>query len=108
MKASVEVMALPINLFLWSYTCLCAGKYFNVLQKYGGEYPWTTLMVNFGGDTDKMLQAFGLKILAGSSIPSQDTAMELIDSIIKTIPDGQRISSQLVQQVVSQVSPQVA
>lgn len=71
-----------------------AGQYYNVLQKYGGEYlgPMALIDGNFqGGDTPKMLQAFGLQSLKGSRVAfPQDTAMELIDSIIKT-PDGQRI-----------------
>lgn len=71
-----------------------AGKYFNVLQKYGGEYlgPMAVIDGNFrGGDTEKMLEAFELDSLSGSVVSfPQDTSMELIDSIIKT-PNGQRI-----------------
>lgn len=95
-ESLVEVMAQAINFARSGQVSPIpgAGKYFNVLQKYGGEYlgPMAIIDGNFrGGDTDKMLQAFGLKTLAGSRVSfPQDTAMELIDSIIKT-PDGQRI-----------------
>lgn len=71
-----------------------AGKYFNVLQKYGGEYLGPLAIIDGGftnGDTQKMLQAFGLQSLAGSKVSfPQDKAMELIDSIILT-PDNQEI-----------------
>jgi hypothetical protein len=71
-----------------------AGKYFNVLQKYAGEYLGPLAIIDGGftnGDTQKMLQAFGLQSLKGSQVSfPQDTAMELIDSIILT-PDNQEI-----------------
>lgn len=71
-----------------------AGKYFNVLQKYGGEYLGPLAIIDGGftnGDTQKMLQAFGLQSLKGSKVSfPQDKAMELIDSIILT-PDNQEI-----------------
>jgi hypothetical protein len=70
------------------------GPYFNVLQKYGGEYlgPLAIIDGDFrGGNTEEMLQAFGLKTLKGSTVSfPQDKAMELIDSIIQT-PNGQQI-----------------
>lgn len=79
-----------------------AGKYYNVLQKYGGEYLGPiALMSNpqsVKGDTAKMLQQFGLTNLNGSSIMfPQDKSMELIDSVIRTA-DGRSI------QVSSKVS----
>jgi len=72
-----------------------AGKYYNVLQKYGGEYLGPiALMSNPGsvtGDTAKMMEAFNLTNLAGSSVMfPQDKAAELIDSIIQTA-DGRSI-----------------
>lgn len=72
-----------------------AGKYYNVLQKYGGEYLGPiALMTNHNsvtGDTAKMLQQFGLNDLNGSRVMfPQDTAMELIDSVIQTA-DGRSI-----------------
>jgi len=72
-----------------------AGKYYNVLQKYGGEYLGPiALMSNPGsvtGDTAKMMEAFNLTNLAGSSVMfPQDKAAELIDSIIQTT-DGRSI-----------------
>ena len=64
-------------------------KYYNVLQKYGGEYLGTIALMtkpnSVTGDTSKMLQAFELSNLAGSKVMfPQDTAMELIDSVIQT------------------------
>lgn len=72
-----------------------AGKYYNVLQKYGGEYLGPiALMSNHNsvtGDTGKMLQQFGLTDLNGSRVMfPQDTAAELIDSVIQTA-DGRSI-----------------
>lgn len=71
-----------------------AAPYFNVLQKYGGEYlgPLALISGGFtGGDTLKMLQAFELPNLKNSKVSfPQDTTMELIDSIIRT-PSGQDI-----------------
>jgi hypothetical protein len=70
-------------------------KYYNVLQKYGGEYLGPiALMSNpasVSGDTAKMMQQFGINNLNGSSVMfPQDTAMELIDSVIRTA-DGRSI-----------------
>ncbi len=64
-------------------------KYYNVLQKYGGEYLGPIALMtkpnSVTGDTSKMLQAFELSNLAGSKVMfPQDTAMELIDSVIQT------------------------
>lgn len=71
-----------------------AGKYFNVLQKYGGEYLGPLALIDGGfssGDTQKMLATFQLQSLKGSKVSfPQDKAMELIDSIILT-PDNQEI-----------------
>jgi len=65
-----------------------AGQYFNVLQKYGGEYLGPiALMSNPGsvtGDTAKMMEAFEINNFGGASVMfPQDTAMELIDSVIQ-------------------------
>jgi hypothetical protein len=72
-----------------------AGKYYNVLQKYGGEYLGPIALMSNAqsvtGDTAKMLQQFGLTNLNGSSVMfPQDKAMELIDSVIQTA-DGRNI-----------------
>ena len=70
-------------------------KYYNVLQKYGGEYLGPIALMSkpnsVTGDTAKMMQQFGLNNFAGSRVMfPQDTAMELIDSIIMT-QDGRSI-----------------
>ena len=70
-------------------------KYYNVLQKYGGEYLGPIALMNkpnsVTGDTAKMMQQFGLNNFAGSRVMfPQDTAMELIDSVIMT-QDGRSI-----------------
>jgi hypothetical protein len=70
-----------------------AMEYIHVLQKYGGEYLGVLALIDgiVAGDTSKMLQAFGLNNLRGSTVMfPQDTAMELIDSVVRT-PDGQDI-----------------
>ena len=71
-----------------------AAPYFNVLQKYAGEYLGPLALIDGGnqnGDTPQMLRAYGLKSLKGSTIMfPDDTAYELVDSIIKT-PDGKQI-----------------
>lgn len=65
-----------------------AGQYFNVLQKYAGEYLGPiALMSNpntVGGDTSEIMKAFEVNNFAGSgcSFP-QNVSMELIDSVIK-------------------------
>ena len=71
------------------------NKYYNVLQKYGGEYLGPIALMNapasVTGDTAKMMQQFGLKNFAGSKVMfPQDTQMELIDSVIQTA-DGRSI-----------------
>jgi len=65
-----------------------AGKYFKVLQKYGGEYLGPiALMSNpnsVSGDTSKMMQAFEIDNFNGATVMfPQDKAMELIDSVIQ-------------------------
>lgn len=70
-------------------------KYYNVLQKYGGEYLGPIALMSattsVTGDTAKMLEAFNINNLAGSKVMfPQDTAMELIDSIIQ-LADGRNI-----------------
>jgi len=70
-------------------------KYYNVLQKYGGEYLGPIALMSkpnsVTGDTAKMMQQFGLNNFAGSRVMfPQDTAMELIDSFIMT-QDGRSI-----------------
>ena len=70
-------------------------KYYNVLQKYGGEYLGPIALMNapasVTGDTAKMMQQFGLKNFAGSRVMfPQDTQQELIDSVIQTA-DGRSI-----------------
>lgn len=72
-----------------------ANEYTSVLQKYGGEYLGPLAFIDatntVTGDTAEMLKHFGLSTLKGSTIMfPQDTAMELIDSIIE-VPDGQQI-----------------
>lgn len=71
------------------------NKYYNVLQKYGGEYLGPIALMNapasVTGDTAKMMQQFGIKNFAGSKVMfPQDTQMELIDSVIQTA-DGRSI-----------------
>lgn len=71
-----------------------AAPYENVLAKYGGEYLGPLALIQGGnteGDTQQMLDAYGLTTLQGSQIlfPG-DTGFELVDSLIKA-PDGQRI-----------------
>lgn len=72
-----------------------ANEYTGVLQKYGGEYLGPLALIDatasVTGNTAEMLDHFNLKSLSGSKIMfPQDTAMELIDSVIQT-PDGQDI-----------------
>ena len=95
-EALAEVMAQAVKLARTGQVAPIegAGKYFNVLQKYGGEYLGPLAIIDGGftnGDTQKMLAAFGLQTLAGSKVSfPQDTAMELIDSVVLT-PDNQEI-----------------
>lgn len=71
-----------------------AGPYFNVLQKYAGEYLGPIALMNANsvtGDTSAIMQAFDLQSWSGSKVMfPQNTAMELIDSVIQ-IPDGRSI-----------------
>jgi hypothetical protein len=71
-----------------------AAPYFNVLQKYAGEYlgPIGLISGGFtGGDTEKMMQQLGINTLVGSRVKfPQDKAQKLIDSIMQT-PDGTEI-----------------
>ena len=71
-----------------------AAPYFNVLQKYAGEYLGPLALVdggNLSGDTPQMLAAYDLQTLKGSQLMfPDDTSYELVDSIIKT-PDGKEI-----------------
>jgi hypothetical protein len=72
-----------------------AHEYTGVLQKYGGEYLGPLALIDatgsVTGNTAEMLKHFGLSTLKGSTVMfPQDTAMELIDSIIEA-PDGQQI-----------------
>jgi len=72
-----------------------AQEYTGVLQKYGGEYLGPLALIDatasVTGNTTEMLKHFNLSSLKGSKVMfPQDTAMELIDSIIET-PDGQKI-----------------
>jgi hypothetical protein len=65
-----------------------AAPYFNVLQKYAGEYlgPLGLISGGFtGGDTVKMMQQLEINTLAGSRVKfPQDKAQKLIDSVIQT------------------------
>jgi hypothetical protein len=65
-----------------------AAPYFNVLQKYAGEYlgPLGLISRGFtGGDTVKMMQQLEINTLAGSRVKfPQDKAQKLIDSVIQT------------------------
>ncbi len=65
-----------------------AAPYFNVLQKYAGEYlgPLGLISGGFtGGDTVKMMQQLQIDTLAGSRVKfPQDKAQKLIDSVIQT------------------------
>lgn len=67
------------------------AEYSTIVAKYGGEYlgPIAITSGNIrNGDIAKMLQAYNLKSLAGSSIKfPQDISNELVDSFIKT-PKG--------------------
>lgn len=71
-----------------------AAPYFNVLQKYSGEYlgPIAVISGSFtGGDTKEILNTFGVSSLSGSKVMfPQDIAQKLIDSVIKT-PTGIQI-----------------
>ena len=71
-----------------------ASPYFNVIQKYAGEYLGPLALIDGGnlkGDTKKMLEAYGLTSLAGSTIMfPDDTSYPLVDSLIRT-PDGKEI-----------------
>ena len=71
-----------------------AAPYFNVIQKYAGEYLGPLSLIDGGnikGDTKKMLEAYGLTTLAGSTIMfPDDTSYPLVDSLIRT-PDGKEI-----------------
>jgi len=72
-----------------------ASEYFNVLQKYSGEYLGPiALMSNpntVTGDTASMMQTFGISNFSGAKVSfPQDTAMELIDSVIQ-LADGRDI-----------------
>jgi len=72
-----------------------AGQYFNVLQKYSGEYLGPIALMNkpntVTGDTASMMQTFGISNFSGAKVSfPQDTAMELIDSVIQ-LPDGRDI-----------------
>jgi len=70
------------------------APYFNVVQKYAGEYLGPLALIDGGntsGDTTKMLSAYGLKSLKGSkTLFPGDTAYELVDSVIQT-PNGDEI-----------------
>jgi len=86
-----EVMEMAVDQALAGTSQPIPGgdKYYNVLQKYGGEYLGPIALMtkpnSVTGDTSKMLQAFELNNLAGSKVMfPQDTAMELIDSVIQT------------------------
>jgi hypothetical protein len=98
-----------------------ASKYFNVLQKYAGEYLGPLSLIDGGnlkGDTAKMLEAYGLTTLAGSTIMfPDDTAYPLVDSIIRT-PDGKEIgisskahtgggATSSLSGVVNQLTPEI-
>ena len=72
-----------------------AGQYFNVLQKYSGEYLGPIALMSkpntVTGDTASMMQSFNISDFNGASVMfPQDTAMELIDSVIK-LKDGRDI-----------------
>lgn len=99
-----------------------ASKYFNVLQKYGGEYLGPIALIspagNVGGDTPKLMSAFELSNWNGSSVSfPQDTAMELIDSVVKigsgaTIQVSSKISTSggaasSLSGVYKQVTPEI-
>ena len=70
------------------------AKYFNVLQKYGGEYLGPLAIIDGGnvkGNTPEMLAAYELTTLKGSQIMfPESTAYPLVDSVIKA-PNGQDI-----------------
>lgn len=65
-----------------------AAPYFNVLQKYAGEYlgPLGLISGGFtGGDTVKMMQQLEINTLSGSRVKfPRDKAQKLIDSVIQT------------------------
>lgn len=70
------------------------AKYFNVMQKYAGEFLGPMSLIaggNTKGDTQKMLDAYELDSLRGSEIMfPRGAALELVDSYIKT-PGGVEI-----------------
>lgn len=72
-----------------------SGVYFNVLQKYAGEYLGPIALMSHpnsvSGNTSEMMEIFGINNFSGAKImfPQSATA-ELIDSIIK-LNDGRTI-----------------
>ena len=92
-----EVMEMAVDQALAGTSQPIPGgnKYYNVLQKYGGEYLGPIALMSkpssVTGDTAEMMRQFGLNNFAGSRVMfPQDTAMELIDSVIMT-QDGRSI-----------------
>lgn len=66
-----------------------AHEYSSVLAKYSGEYLGPLALIDapdsVGGNTAEMMQHFGISNLEGAEVMfPQDTAMELIDSVIRT------------------------
>jgi len=96
-QALADIMKQSVNNAMTGSTSPIPGaaKYFNVLQKYAGEYLGPIAIMNnpatVGGDTAALMQAFEIKDFSGASCSfPQDTAMELIDSVIK-LSDGRDI-----------------
>ena len=92
-----EVMEMAVDQALAGTSQPIPGgnKYYNVLQKYGGEYLGPIALMSkpssVTGDTAEMMRQFGLNNFAGARVMfPQDTAMELIDSVIMT-QDGRSI-----------------
>ncbi len=74
-----------------------AGKYFNVLQKYAGEYLGPIALTStvggasVGGDTGKLFAAFEVNNFLGAKIMfPQNVSQELIDSYIQ-LADGRQV-----------------
>jgi hypothetical protein len=91
------IMNQAVNLALSGSVAPIKGgaEYARVVGKYGGEYLGPIAVVAGGvtkGDITKMLAAFKIKSLAGTTIRfPQDAGEELIDSIF-TLPNGSELN----------------
>jgi hypothetical protein len=91
------IMNQAVNLALSGTVAPIKGgaEYARVVGKYGGEYLGPIAVVAGGvtkGDITKMLAAFKIKSLAGTTIRfPQDAGEELIDSIF-TLPNGSELN----------------